>query len=87
MTDLDLSTASQQLIVFLRERFPALPADFDVDAPLLDSGAVDSLGIVEIVAFLEERFGLVLGDEDLSPARFASVATLLDGFGARAHAG
>jgi acyl carrier protein len=86
MTDLDLSTASQQLITFLRERFPGLPEAFDADAPLLDSGAVDSLGIVEIVAFLEERFGLVLGDDDLSPARFASVSTLLAGFGARVHA-
>jgi acyl carrier protein len=75
------------LIEFLRERFPGLPPDFGADDPLLDSGAVDSLGVVEIVAFLEDRFGVILGEDDLSPERFRCVSALLAGVDSGAHAG
>lgn len=75
------------LIEFLRERFPGLPPDFGPHDALLDSGAVDSLGVVEIVAFLEDRCSVVLAEDDLSPERFRSVATLLAQVGTGAHAG
>ena len=43
------------------------------DTPLLDSGILDSLGLLRIVVFAEERFGITMGDEDLLPENFASV--------------
>ena len=43
------------------------------DTSLLDSGIIDSLGLVRLVVFLEERFGITIGDTDLLPENFASV--------------
>ena len=43
------------------------------DTPLLESGILDSLGLLRIVVFVEERFGITMGDEDLLPENFASV--------------
>ena len=43
------------------------------DTPLLDSGILDSLGLLRLVVFLEERFGITMNDVDLLPANFASV--------------
>ncbi len=43
------------------------------DTPLLDSGIIDSLSLLRIVVFLEERFGITMGDADLLPENFASV--------------
>ncbi len=43
------------------------------DTPLLDSGILDSLGLLRIVVFVEERFGITMGDADLMPENFASV--------------
>ena len=43
------------------------------DTPLLDSGIVDSLSLLRIVVFLEERFGITMGDADLLPENFATV--------------
>ena len=46
------------------------------DASLLDSGILDSLSLLRLVVFLEERFGITMGDADLIPDNFASVNTI-----------
>jgi acyl carrier protein len=43
------------------------------DTPLLDSGILDSLSLLRLVVFLEERVGFTMSDVDLLPANFASV--------------
>jgi acyl carrier protein len=43
------------------------------DEDLLAQDVIDSLGIVELVAFLESRFGIQVGDDDLLPENFSSV--------------
>jgi acyl carrier protein len=40
---------------------------------LLDSGVLDSLSLLRLVVFLEERLGISLDDADLLPENFASV--------------
>jgi acyl carrier protein len=47
------------------------------DLPLVQSGLVDSTGILEIVAFLETRFGVHTTDEDLAVDNFGSVSTIV----------
>jgi acyl carrier protein len=62
---------SQELV-----RDPALLPLAD-DAPLLDSGILDSLSLLRLVIFVEERFGVTIGDDaELLPERFASVNTI-----------
>jgi acyl carrier protein len=51
-------------------------ASLDADTDLLGAGIVDSHGIVEIVAFLEERYGIAISDDDLTPERFATIASI-----------
>jgi acyl carrier protein len=43
------------------------------DTALLDSGILDSLSLLRLVVFLEERFGITMSDGDLLPENFASV--------------
>lgn len=43
------------------------------DHDLLASDLLDSQGILEIVVFLEERFDIEIGDEDLIPENFQSI--------------
>ena len=44
---------------------------------LLDGGIIDSVGVMELVAFLEQEFGLKVADEDLVPENLDSVANLV----------
>jgi acyl carrier protein len=43
---------------------------------LLESGILDSLSFLRLMVFLEERFGIMMGDADLLPENFASVDTI-----------
>lgn len=44
---------------------------------LLDTGIVDSVGVMEMVAFLEQAHGLKVEDKELVPENFDSVARLV----------
>ncbi|HET9988038.1 MAG TPA: acyl carrier protein [Kofleriaceae bacterium] len=46
------------------------------DQPLVQSGLVDSTGILEIVAFLETRFGVHAADEELAAENFGTIAAI-----------
>jgi acyl carrier protein len=43
------------------------------DTSLLEIGVLDSLNLLRLVVFLEERFGIAVGDADLLPDNFGSV--------------
>lgn len=43
------------------------------DQSLLDSGVIDSTGVLELVNFLEETFGLTVNDEELVPDNLDSI--------------
>jgi acyl carrier protein len=63
-------------------RDPAL-LPLSAETPLLDSGILDSLGLLQLVVFLEERFGITVGEADLLPENFASVRTICAYLGSR----
>ena len=46
------------------------------DTPLLESGILDSLSLLQLVVFLEERFSITVGDADLLPQNFENVNTI-----------
>jgi acyl carrier protein len=50
--------------------------EIDPQENLLSKGIVDSHGVMELVGFLEERYGITVADEDLSPENFESVANI-----------
>ncbi|MYQ76885.1 MULTISPECIES: acyl carrier protein [unclassified Streptomyces] len=73
---------------FLIEEFlPDLTQDeLADDQDLLSSGAIDSLGLLKLIAWVEDRFGLAVDDTDLDPNNFRSV-NAIDTFVANARQG
>lgn len=62
---------------FVFEQFPlARQRDIGDAESLLESGIVDSMGILEVVSFVESEFGIELSDEDLLADTFESVESL-----------
>lgn len=47
------------------------------DVSLLDSGIIDSVGVMELVAFLEGDLGVTVDDADLVPENLDSVDNLV----------
>ena len=48
-------------------------ATIAAETSLLDSGLIDSTGIIEVVSFLESEFGIRVSDEDIVPEHFETV--------------
>jgi acyl carrier protein len=46
------------------------------DEDLLATGLVDSHGVMEMVGFLEDRYGIEIADDDLTPENFLSLASI-----------
>src|SRR5262249_22840001 len=42
----------------------------------LDSGIIDSTGVLELISFLEEAFGIQVEDEEMIPSNLDSIANL-----------
>jgi acyl carrier protein len=51
--------------------------DLKNDDSLLEMGIVDSTGVLEIVAFLDEKWQLAVEDEELVPENFDSIGRLV----------
>ncbi len=47
------------------------------DQSFLDSGIIDSTGILELVSFIEERYSITIEDEELVPDNLDSVNNLV----------
>ena len=46
------------------------------DASFLEEGIIDSVGFMELVAYVQQTFGIEVGPEDLVPDNFDSVNKL-----------
>jgi acyl carrier protein len=49
---------------------------YEDDASFLGEGIIDSLGIIELVPFVEKTFGISVADHELLPNNFDSVQKL-----------
>jgi acyl carrier protein len=47
------------------------------DTSFLDEGIIDSTGILELVSFLEDEFGIAVGDEELIPENLDSLGNVI----------
>ena len=43
------------------------------DASLLDKGVIDSTGVLEVIAFIEDEFGIKVEDEEMLPDNLDSI--------------
>jgi acyl carrier protein len=66
-----------QIRKFIGEHFPAGRLQpIEDQTNLLETCLVDSLGILEVVLFLEREFHLALEDEELVPENFQTLSAL-----------
>jgi acyl carrier protein len=53
--------------------------------PLIESGIIDSLGIMTLLAFLEEKFSIQVPGDELVPDNFASISAITELVERRTH--
>ncbi len=73
------SPVAQQVRAFIIENFLyGQEREFKDDDSFLEEGIVDSTGVLQLVAFLEETFGITVEDEDLIPQNLDSVNSVTE---------
>ena len=64
----------QQLREFVTSNFyVADPAALADDASLLEHGIIDSTGVLEVIAFLEEKFSIAVDDSEMLPENLDTI--------------
>lgn len=67
----------EQVRTFVRSNFYVPDAlKLADDASLLEHGIIDSTGVLELVSFIEERFGIAVDDSDMVPQNLDSVENI-----------
>jgi acyl carrier protein len=65
---------SIQLRKFILDKFPLARKQQIKDSdPLLESGVLDSLGVLDLVSFVEQEFSVHVADEELVPENFQTI--------------
>ena len=66
---------AERLEAFIRRQFAVAPSDtrFNRSALLFENGYVDSVGAVELLAFVQGEFGVVVPDEELLSDEFSTI--------------
>lgn len=78
MGTLDASGVERAVTSFIVDNFlfgnaaeaPAASASF------METGLIDSTGVLELVSFIEEKYGIKVGDDELVPENLDSVSNL-----------
>lgn len=74
MTQTEIQSVLQDFIV---QQFPAAAGQrVDNQTSLIHNGIIDSLGVLEIVTFVEQRFHVVMSDDEMVSEHFESVQSL-----------
>lgn len=66
------------LLEFICRNFMVQREEIQLDKSLIDTGIIDSIGLVEISTFIANRFKLDIREEHLNRENFGSVLKIVD---------
>jgi len=72
-----ITNSANKIRAFIVENFLFGNNDFRDETSFLDDGIIDSTGVLELVAFLEEEFAIIVEDEELIPENLDSIDNIV----------
>ncbi len=85
LNNIDTATIDQDVRQFLADNFILDDGGtgLGADDSLTQAGVLDSMGVLELIMFVEERFGVSIPDEDTLPENLDSVSRIVNYIGRR----
>ena len=69
-----VGTLRSEVRTFVRQQLEARGVtDIPDDASLVDAGVIDSLGIFQLIAFLESTFRIHISDDEIALSNFETI--------------
>ena len=74
----DRDNTEEKIRRFMAVKFPVMTGQGEVNGQesLINGGIIDSLGILDLITFLEEQFEITVTNEDLTPNNFETIALI-----------
>lgn len=66
-------TIETQLITYFKD---TLDADVTPGTPLIEQGIIDSMGVMDLVTFIEQSFGVEFEMDDMTVEKLGTVAAI-----------
>lgn len=81
---MELSALEDEIRRFISRTFLfEFGAEVTADSDLFNAGLIDSYGFIDLVAFLEQTYGVSLSDDDLASPQMATLSGITHLVGAR----
>jgi acyl carrier protein len=71
-------TLEESLKAYIEENLVRDKKPITLDEPLLERGVLDSMGMLNLISFLEEKAGVRVPDDDVLLENFASVNAIVE---------
>jgi acyl carrier protein len=68
-----MTNIEQRLEEYIRE---ITNADVNSDTPLIENGMIDSMGVMDLLAFIKENFHIEFSDDDLTADNFRNIRAI-----------
>lgn len=68
----------KDLITFLCMQFFVEEGDIELNESLIDTGIIDSMGLIEIASYIKNTYEFTVTDEQMNRANFGSVLKIVD---------
>lgn len=65
------------LLTYLCRQFMVEVEDIDLEKSLVDTGIIDSMGLIEIASFIHTSFGFKVEEHDMNRENFGSVLRIV----------
>ena len=76
---LQAQTTEDRIREFILKHFPlARKNGLKLDEKWIETGMIDSLGILDLIHFLESEFSVQISDDELLPENFESLKTVTE---------
>lgn len=67
----------EEIRKFLVKHRASGSGEITADASLLEQGVIDSVTMVDLITFLESRYGIHIDDEEMTPENFDSLNAIV----------
>jgi len=68
----------EMLLDFISRQFLVDRSDIELDKSLIDTGVIDSMGLIEISTFIRQNFNFIITVDQMTRQNFGSVLLMVD---------
>lgn len=68
----------QELLEFLCRQFFVDMEDIEIDKSLVDTGIIDSMGLIEIATYVQKEYGFKVTNDEMNRENFGSVIRIVN---------